>query len=579
MTHPHEPDPDQTQPDEPQPKEPMAPAAPAAPPWWPDSGGAAAPTEQWHHPEPERMRRLSPRILLTEPVRYLRTLFPLIIVALIFGTTNPTVLAGAALALVGFFVGGFVTWQTVRYQVGSERLEIRRGLVNRSQRTIPLERIRGVDVTSTLLHRMLGLAVVRVEAAAGGGHAEEGTLDAIETQEAENLRGELLRRREELRSTPSASDTAATAAPETEPDTAAASDSRDSQQPVSSASAPAATLPAQTGRQDIVYFAIAPREYSFGMLSLGYLLTPFVLLATLLGFAGQVVRDARLESNAAARSAAEWVLDSPLATLVWVAAAAGVALLLLMPAFAVVSYTVNNWSFNLRGRDASLVAERGLFTRHSVTLEQRRIRGHEITDNPLERLAATVRLRAIVTGLGDVTTRAMLLPIVRRTTLNRVVEAALVPFQGQLVAHPPAARSRRLFRAVAPVAVVSAVALALDYYWVAGLVALLVTVAVLLGIDRYRSLGHGYDGYTVSVRSGSLSRSQAVIARPAIIGWRWSQSLFQRRVGLATLEVSVGAGSGGYAALDVDFANSVQFVSGVTPDMVRPFLVESPESG
>jgi putative membrane protein len=53
------------------------------------------------------------------------------------------------------------------------------------------------------------------------------------------------------------------------------------------------------------------------------------------------------------------------------------------------------------------------------------------------------------------------------------------------------------------------------------------------------------------VRSGWLSREQAVLQRRAVVGWSVRQSFFQRRAGLATVVACVGAGSGGYAALDL----------------------------
>src|SRR5690606_2321498 len=107
----------------------------------------------------------------------------------------------------------------------------------------------------------------------------------------------------------------------------------------------------------------------------------------------------------------DWVQASDRSGLVMAAAVAAVVIVLLMPVFAVVSYAFTHWGFTLRERDGSLVAERGLFTRRSVTLEKRRVRGYELLDNPLERLRGAVRLRAIVTGLGDTAGRSVLLPI------------------------------------------------------------------------------------------------------------------------------------------------------------------------
>ncbi|WP_131098869.1 PH domain-containing protein [Streptomonospora litoralis] len=517
--------------------------------------GAAAPDENAPAaaPEAEPVYRLSRLTLVTAPINYLRNYLVPVLVALVAGTYsfNPWVLGGAAGAIVMMLVSGIVTWYTFRYQVGAERLEIRRGLINRSRRSIPLERIRGVDITSNLLHRMLGLAVVKIEAAAGGGGSEEGKLDAVTAPEAERLRRVLLRRRAYLRG--------------------------DEGTPVAPADAPsadtAAGAQAEPDDDAEVYFAMPRAWYFYAVLSLGYLLTPFVALATLVGFLGQGVGEAVAERiGDIAVDVYERAIEMTVTLLIVAAVVLVLVLLLAMPLFAVVSYTVTHWRFTLLRRGDALVAERGLLTRQSVTLEKRRIRGHELMDNPLERTRAAVRLRAIVTGLGQTATRAMLMPIGPRATVEAVVERALRPFRGTLARHPRAALWRRLFRAVVPFAAAAAVAAFLAPMWVAAALALLAVLGVPLGIDRYRSLGHGDDGDQVSVRSGSLRRVQAVVVRDAVIGWTWKQTLFQRRVGLADLELTVGAGSGGYTAIDAGFAESVGFARGVTPDMVRPFL-------
>ncbi|NBF00609.1 PH domain-containing protein, partial [Nonomuraea sp. K271] len=105
---------------------------------------------------------------------------------------------------------------------------------------------------------------------------------------------------------------------------------------------------------------------------------------------------------------------------------------------------------------------------------------------------------------------------------------------------------------------------------------LLTAVGVPLGLDRYASLGHGYDGTRLSVRSGSLRRSQAVVERRAVVGWRLRQTWFQRRAGALTLIAGVGAGKGGYSALDVSEAQGAGFPAEVTPEWLAPFLQAPP---
>ncbi|WP_201294750.1 MULTISPECIES: PH domain-containing protein [unclassified Nocardiopsis] len=515
--------------------------------WWGGAeGGGTAP------PAAESVRRLSPRSMVVGPINQLRGLLLPIAAGLVLGGFNAWVLAATGATVVALLVGGFVTWRTTRYQVAGDRLEIRRGLLHRSQRTIPLERVRGVDVTSTLLHRLLGVAVVRVEAAAGSaGATEDGKLDAVETAEADRLRRVLLHRRAVL--TGQHAGTVPGRDGAREPEEGAAEDGN--------------------GDGTVTYFTMPPSWYLYGALSLGYLLTPFAVLATLSGMVQQTA------GERAADYLVDWVADADPGFLVVLATASAVALVLLMPVFAVTSYAFTHWGFTLRGRDGSLVAERGLFTRRSVTLERRRIRGYEILDTPLERTRGAVRLRAIVTGLGDTANRAVLLPTGDRARVEEVVDRALALFGGRLRRHPRAALYRRLTRAVAPFAAVLAVALALDVAWLAWAAGALAVLGVPLGVDRYRSLGHGYDGERVSVRSGSLRREQATVERSAVIGWTWTQTLFQRRSGLADLQVTVGAGAGGYTVQDASLPGSVDFAARVTPGMVRPFLVDSAEAG
>lgn len=572
----------------------------SSPPWWPTAEGepsepeiawAIAPTDSEY--VPEREYHLSPLTMITAPVRYLRNFLIPLVVILFVGSTNPWALASALVVLVSFFVSGFVTYQTFRYRVGAERLEIRQGLISRSRRTIPLERIRGVDVTSTLLHRILGLAVVRIEAASGRGESEEGKLDAVSRREADRLRQVLLRRKEELR--------------ERRADDSASSDAAESAavegavQPAGTATgstpSDAFSVPATDERSadgtegtvslnegeygaDRTYFTMPRRWYLYGAITLGYLLTPFVALAALLGIVAQTI--GQIEVNIRredAEGVLEWFSQVAEFSLAWIITGVLLGLAVLMPTFAVVAYAINHWAFSLKQREQSLVTSRGLFTRHSVTLERRRIRGYELIDTPLERLVRAVQLRAIVTGLGDVSTRAILLPLGNRARVMDVVDRALGAFGATLRAHPRAALARRLFRAVAPWLTLAAVALVAGYDTVAIVAAILAVLNVPLGWDRYRSLGHGYDGDQVSVRSGSMRRKHAVVHRQAVIGWRWNQTIFQRRVGLATLTATVGAGTGGYSAIDVAMDDSVRFAATVSPTMLRPFVeTEEPDT-
>src|SRR5690606_27464478 len=127
-----------------------------------------------------------------------------------------------------------------------------------------------------------------------------------------------------------------------------------------------------------------------------------------------------------------------------------------MPFTGMATYAVLHWDFTLRAREGYLVAERGLLTQRAVSLERRRVRGYEIVDTPTERWAKIARVWAIVTGLGDSQTRGQLLPAVPRKDALETVGRAVGTLAAPLRPHPPQARRRRLFRAVAPWAALAA---------------------------------------------------------------------------------------------------------------------------
>ncbi|MFC4912730.1 PH domain-containing protein [Actinomadura gamaensis] len=432
-------------------------------------------------------------------------------------------------ALIGLAFGlawHAATWAIFTYRVHEDRFETRRALVGRTVNSIPRERIRGVDISSTLGHRLLGLAIVHVDAGADG---EEIVLNAVSLREAERLRRVLLAR-------------------------ARAAEAR--------AAGPRRRMLAHIRRR---WFLYAP-------LSGAYLLTPFALAGSLLGTLYNLGDDLGLITRDRVESLGRDAAGLPTGVVVLVV----LLFLVAMPVASVIAFTLFNWDFSVYERDGSIVAERGLVTRRSVALERRRVRGVELSDNPFERVAGVVRLGALVTGLGDAAHRGRLLPAAPRATADALAARVLGAVPGPLIAHPDAARGRRLVRAVGPPALAAALCLLSGSVWLTVLCVLAAVAAVPLGLDRYRQLGHADDGVRLTVRSGSLRRRQYVVEHGAIVGWRIRRTLFQRRAGLATLHAAVGAGEGGCAAVDMSESDALALAGAITPDWITPFLAPPP---
>ncbi|NUR88957.1 MAG: PH domain-containing protein [Nonomuraea sp.] len=478
-------------------------------------------------------------MLLIDPVRMLPSLLLPLVGVLFVGGFSARSYAWAAFGVAGTVVFAVIRWATFTYEIFGDRMETKRSLISRSIRTIPLERVRGVDVSTPPMHRILGLAVLKIDTGASGGD-EEAALDGVTVGEAERLKAVLLRRAGAVR--------AAEHVPEP------------------------GHVPAE---RPII--AVPRLWLLYGPLSGAYLLTPFALAGGAVGLSFQWGDELGFGQDAA-WTAGEWLWAHPYLLLV-----VALLLVLAMPFVGGVMYAIFNWDFRLIRRDGYLVAERGLINRRSVSLESRRVRGYEIVDGLAERMAGVVRAWAIVTGLGDSETRGQLLPDVPRRVAFEVTAGAIGPYRSTLRPHPPIARNRRLFRAVFPWLVLAALSAAAVWvtgtmlWWILTVLALLLAGAgVFLGLDRYASLGHGYDGERLTVRSGSLRRAQAVIERRAVVGWRLRQTWFQRRAGVVTLIVGVGAGKGGYDAIDISESQATSFPAEVTPEWLSPYLSPPP---
>jgi putative membrane protein len=84
---------------------------------------------------------------------------------------------------------GLLRFLTTRYRITGERIELRSGLLFRSERTLPLDRVRSVDLSAHPVQRVFGLTSVRIgtgEQTASSGRRL--TLDGVGRAQAAELR-------------------------------------------------------------------------------------------------------------------------------------------------------------------------------------------------------------------------------------------------------------------------------------------------------------------------------------------------------------------------------------------------------
>jgi len=78
---------------------------------------------------------------------------------------------------------------TLTYSIVDRKLVVRQGLLIRNIRTVPLKRIQNIDLVQNLFHRLLNVAEVKVETAAGS--EPEATLRVLAMAQVERLRSEI----------------------------------------------------------------------------------------------------------------------------------------------------------------------------------------------------------------------------------------------------------------------------------------------------------------------------------------------------------------------------------------------------
>ena len=455
---------------------------------------------------PRRLHVLSPVFFAAG---HARRLWPLAL--LVAARRQFWLLALGALVLLAWTT---VEWLRRTYSLEGGALRLEEGVLARKLRAVPFDRIQQVDLVRKPLHRLLGVATLRVETA-GGGSGAEVDLDVVTLSEAQALRASLLRAKAGL--------------------------------------VPATAGDQATGDQAAGEAAAAAGERVLLRLRLGE-----VMLAGITGTRAAAV----LVVLGPLSQAADWFPDlsdwllgrfdpqavaptTPPAIL-----AVAVLAVAIWLGLAAASSIFTDYGFTLARLGDDLVVRRGLLERREAVLPLARLQVVRVEESLLRRALglASIRIQSAGrSGGADQTASRLAIPVLQRAQVNRVLDellagAAPVP---RLLAPPPAARRRAVTRSVVRTGVVTAVvALALwRLTWLGVLVVPpAVALAVLAGLAAYRSLGHATRDGFLYARVGVPIRVTTVVPVAKAQSGSVRSTPFQRRSGLATLHVDIAGG-------------------------------------
>jgi putative membrane protein len=508
-------------------------------------------------------RRLDPRMLLVHIVQETVRFLPVLLGILILGRGNDGRPSWLEYVFVPLVIGvSLLRYLTTRYRITNGQIELRKGLLNKQILATPADRVRTVDVTSSPIHRVLGLGKVEL-GTAGTGHGDRLVLDALTLAEARHLREELIHLRGANGAAPAT--TRLPAGPSAPPPTG---EPYALEPPVDASAPPVADTETQLLRLDPRWVRYAPVT-----------MTGVVSALAIFGFANQFIT--RILERGVLTEAVDRIGDYAW----WVDTLVGiVAVLVVVTVLAVIGYVLQFWGFRLtRHSGGTLHITRGLLTSRESSIEERRIRGLEVGEPLGLRLVGGGRLHVITTGLSKREDRrgtAWLVPPAPRRVVEQVAAEVVADpeaLSAPLTPHGPNALRRRYIRALWPPLALMLIALLLILWrqWPIGIAVAAFTPTLVMPFvarDRYAGLGHHLTPDHLVVRSGSFLRRRDVLQRSGIIGWNVSSTWFQRRVGLAHLTATTAAGKQGYTAYDIPVGSALALAHEVDPDLIRQFL-------
>ncbi len=468
-----------------------------------------------------------------------------------------------ALAGLAYAVARYLRYT---YELAGDTFVVESGVVARQRREIPLRRVQNVDVTRNAVHRVFGLAVVRIETAGGGG--TEAELDAVSADEADRLRTALTARRR--RSSTASEGSSAAAGEGTGTDAGTDTDADAASGGATAPSTESAESPAAESER--VLFSLSATD----LLALCLVsFRPGAALIPIFGF--PFAEDVAL---AVFRSALSFVgaplPSSPAAALslspeyVAVVAAVGLSL------FALTSWAVSAaltfagyYGFRLSRVGDELRYEQGLVQRYSGTVPLDKVQTVAVDENALMRALGYASLRVETAGYAPGSSRSggaeEAVPLAARSFVYGLAHD-IEPFgEGEFVAPPRRARRRYAGRyllavAGATVLLVAVSRLVVDLGRLPYAPLLLVPVAPVAAHLKWRSRGYRLDADHLVTRTGFWRRTTRVVPYFRVQTVFERRTPFQRRWGLANVTADTASSASllgrDATAFDVDDAEA-----------------------
>jgi putative membrane protein len=414
--------------------------------------------------------------------------------------TIALVLLGALVVAVLAAFWGFLSWRATTYEVAGGAFRLRQGIVQKNERTIPLDHVQSVDTVQGLIQRLFDVVEVRIETAGGGASEPDASLAALGRPEAQALRREIEGSRRE---------------------------------PDEAEEAPEPAIIRKLGTRELLVAGATSGQIGVAL--------------SLLVVASQLF-DEVLSEDIARRLLETFAPRSVTIALLYVFILGLFAWLL-----AIGGTVLAHAGFTLSRDGEFLYIRRGLLERREATIPLARIQAIRVSEGLLRQPFGLASLRVESAGYGeDAGVSTVLYPLLPRREVREFLQVAAPEFavDPPLDVLPRRALRRYVFRSTVPVLVLLVAAglfslLVFEFALWSLAAMLLLLPAALYGWLRYRDAGWALEDDRLVVRSRLLGRSTTIAPRRRLQSRATVRSPLQRRARLATFRARVASGGGG----------------------------------
>ncbi|WP_436374516.1 PH domain-containing protein [Cytobacillus sp. BC1816] len=447
-------------------------------------------------------KRLHPISAVANFLKHLKEMLVPFLVFVVFGSRGGNgeivQLVLSLGVIIAVFMIGILTWWRYTFRLEEGELRIEYGVLIRKKRYIPLERIQSLDLSEGLLQRPFGLVKMKVETAGSSGAGEaEAVLTAISKKDAAVI-----------------------------------------QQAFSAAKKNPSEMETTFQNREVI-FKISPGE--------------LLLLASTSGGAGVVISavfafvfqfEEIIPYEKVFVGLEGFIANGIIFVSILVFIVFFIAWLI-----ALIGSMLKYADFTLIKTDKELIVTRGLLEKRQMTIPLNRIQAIQFRENLLRQPLglATVYIESAGGSIEDnESARLMILPIVKKTRIAGLLKPHLSHYELQpgFFNAPKRALNRYLWRGFLWVLPFVAVPLLFFRPW--GYFSLVVLILSLgWSYLKYRDAGWDISSQQLALRYRGIVRTTVFMKRNRIQSLTMSESYFQKKRSLATIEAVAMSGIGG----------------------------------